>query len=188
MEFASIPEQAIGLLDRAFYEGDLDRIMSLYDEAAIVVPRPGTEARGHDAIRSLYGRMIQPGVGANQLRSRVVEADGIALFISQWILRQPGQETRTYIATTVLRRQSDGQWKAFIDNAQGPAILFVWLHIAVTHELTEKCISMLSYMHLVSEGLPLVLTSYPSRIYIVLRCRPVSQRIALLFYKEPWTC
>jgi ketosteroid isomerase-like protein len=123
MEFAKTPEYAIQILDRAFNEGDLDTIMDFHDEAALVVPQPGVEARGKDAIREMYRKMLHPGMVARQLKIRVLEADGIALFISRWSLSQPGQSEKTFIATTVLRQQSDGGWKAFIDNAQGPGIL-----------------------------------------------------------------
>ena len=119
---ARSPEHAIEILDRAFNEGDLDAIMDLYEEVAVVVPQPGTEARGKDAIRQMYAKMLQPGMAARQLKIRVLEVDGIALFLSQWSLSRPGQDDETFISTTVLRQQ-DGGWKALIDNAQGPAIL-----------------------------------------------------------------
>ena len=120
---ARSPEHAIEILDRAFNEGDLEKIMSFYDESAVVVPQPGIEARGKAAIRDMYAKMLQPGMVARQLKVRVLEADGIALFISQWSLSQPAQGEKTFISTTVLRQQDDGGWKAMIDNAQGPAIL-----------------------------------------------------------------
>ena len=120
---ANSPARVIEMLDRAFNDGDLDAIMNFYDEAAVVVPRPGVEARGKAAIREMYAEMLQPGVMARQLRYRVLEADGIALFLSQWSLSQPGKSDAIFTSTTVLRRQSDGGWKPLIDNAQGPAIL-----------------------------------------------------------------
>jgi uncharacterized protein (TIGR02246 family) len=123
MIIAHSPEEAIQILDRAFNHGDLDTIMELYDDEAVVVPQPGVEARGKEAIRQMYSRMLKPGLVARQMKTSVLESEGIALFISRWSLSQPGQPEQTHIATTVLRRQSDGGWKAFIDNAQGPAIL-----------------------------------------------------------------
>jgi hypothetical protein len=51
--------------------------------------------------------MLQPGMVSRQLKTRVLEADRIALFISYWNLTQPGQAEKKLIATTVLRRQSD---------------------------------------------------------------------------------
>jgi uncharacterized protein (TIGR02246 family) len=123
METAKNPEHAIQILDHAFNEGDLDTIMAFYDDGAVVVPQPGVEVRGKEAIREMYNKMLQPGMIARQSKIRVLEADGIALFISEWGLSQPGQTKKTFIATTVLRQQSEGGWKVLIDNAQGPAIL-----------------------------------------------------------------
>ena len=123
MEIARSPEHAIHILDRAFNEGDLESIMNFYDEAAVVVPQPGIEARGKAAIRDMYARRLQPGVLARQLKVRVLEANGIALFISQWSLALPGRDESTFTSTTVLREQDVGGWKVLIDNPQGPAIL-----------------------------------------------------------------
>ena len=97
---------------------------------AVVVPQPGIEARGKSAIRGLYAQMLQPGIVARQLKVRVLEADGIALFISHWSLSRPGEGEKTFISTTVLRQQQDhGGWKVIIDNAQGPAILDQRTHL-----------------------------------------------------------
>lgn len=123
MKFATSPEHAIQLLDQAFNEGDLESIMDLYDDVALVVTRPGVESRGKEAIRAMYEGMLQPGMVARQLKTCVLEVDGVALFISQWSLSEPGKDDKTYVSTTVLRRQQNGGWRAFIDNAHGPAIL-----------------------------------------------------------------
>ena len=123
MDIARSPEHAIRILDHAFNEGDLDKIMNFYDEDAVVVPQPGIEARGKAAIRDMYAKMLQPGIVASQLKVCVLEAKGIALFVSQWSLSSPGRDQSTFVATTVLREQEEGGWKVIIDNAQGPAIL-----------------------------------------------------------------
>ena len=120
---AHSPEHAIEILDRAFNEGDLETVMDFYDDAAVVVPQPGIEARGKAAIRDVYGQMLQPGMVARQLKVRVLEAGGIALFISHWSLSRSGEGEKPFISTTVLRQQDHGGWKVIIDNAQGPAIL-----------------------------------------------------------------
>ena len=117
------PEHAIEALDRAFNEGNLETIMDFYDEAAVVVPQPGVEARGRAAIHDMYAKMLEPGMVARQLNVRVLEANGIALFLSRWSLSRTEDGERTFISTTVLRQQDDGGWKVIIDNAQGPAIL-----------------------------------------------------------------
>ncbi len=120
--FARSPEHVIALLDRAFNEGDLETIMGFYEDAAIVVPEPGIEARGKEAIREMYANMLQTGTIARQVKVRVLEADGTALFLSQWSLSKVGQIEKFFVSTTVLRQQNS-EWKVLIDNAQGPAIL-----------------------------------------------------------------
>ena len=79
---AHSPEHAIEILDRAFNEGDLETVMDFYDDEAVVVPQPGIEARGKAAVRDVYAQMLQPGMVARQLKVRVLEADGVALFMS----------------------------------------------------------------------------------------------------------
>ena len=101
----------------------MDSVLSLYEDSAVVIPEPGKEARGKEELRSLYERFMQPGTSAKQLKTHVIEADEIALFTSRWTLHVEGEPPQTFIATTVLRRQSDGGWKALLDNARGPLIL-----------------------------------------------------------------
>ena len=120
---AQTPAHAIELLDDAFNRGDLDGVLRYYEEVAVVLPQPGTEARGTEELGELYGSFMKPGTTAKQIKTHVVEADGIALFTSRWSLSVDDQPPQEFIATTVLRRQSDGGWKALIDNARGPLIL-----------------------------------------------------------------
>jgi ketosteroid isomerase-like protein len=121
---ATSPEQAVELLDRAFAQGDLETVLSFYEEAAIVVTEPGKRARGAAELRSFFARAVQSGISAKQLTTQVIEAEGVALFLSRWTLQQKdGAAERTFIATTVFRKQRDGGWKALIDNPFGPLIL-----------------------------------------------------------------
>jgi ketosteroid isomerase-like protein len=120
---AKTPAHAVDPLDQAFNQGDLEGVLSYYDDAAVVIPIPGTQARGIQELRALYQRFMHPGVTAKQIKTNVIEADGIALFTSRWTLNIEGEPPQTFIATTVLRRQPDGSWKALIDNPRGPQIL-----------------------------------------------------------------
>jgi uncharacterized protein (TIGR02246 family) len=120
---ADSPEQAVELLDDAFNRGDLEAILRLYDEAALVLPIPGIQARGAAEVRELYGRLLHPSIKATQENTRVIQADGIALFVSRWTLHIEGQESEQHAATVVLRQQTDGSWKVLLDNPRGLAIL-----------------------------------------------------------------
>jgi ketosteroid isomerase-like protein len=122
---ADSPEHAVELLDRAFAQGELDAVLSFYEDAAVVITEPGKAARGTEELRNFFAWAMQSGSWAEQLRTQVIEADGVALFLSRWTLHSKGADVtaRTFIATTVFRKQPDGGWKALIDNPFGPLIL-----------------------------------------------------------------
>jgi ketosteroid isomerase-like protein len=124
---ATSPEYAVELLDRAFAQGDLGAVLSFYEEAAVVITEPGNAARGPEELTSFFVRAMQSGASAKQLKTQVIEADGVALFLSRWTLHvkdaPAGVAARTFTATTVFRKQPDGGWKILIDNPFGPSIL-----------------------------------------------------------------
>ena len=121
------PEHAVELLDRAFNDGDLEAVLSFYEDAAVVVTEPGETARGTAEIRSFFEQVINSGLSATQLKTHILEADGVALFLSRWTLRSKGSNEETasqrFIATTVFRKQPNGALKALIDNPFGPLVL-----------------------------------------------------------------
>lgn len=120
---ATSPEHAIELLDNAFNAGDIESVLRYYEDTAVVIPKPGTQARGKAELRSLYSAFMRPGISAKQIKTHVVEADGIALFTSRWTLVIDDAPPEVFLATTVFRKQPDGGWKALIDNARGPLVL-----------------------------------------------------------------
>lgn len=120
---ATSPEHAVELLDRAFAQGDLHALLSFYEDGAVVITEPGKAARGTAELTSFFARAMQSGSVAKQLQTQVIEADGVALFLSRWTLQVKGASERTFTATTVFRKQPDGGWKALIDNPFGPLIL-----------------------------------------------------------------
>jgi ketosteroid isomerase-like protein len=83
---ATSPEHAVELLDRAFAQGDLHAVLSFYEDAAVVITEPGKAARGTEELRSSFARAMQSGASAKQLKTQVIEADGVALFLSRWTL------------------------------------------------------------------------------------------------------
>ena len=119
------PQATVHELDRAFMAKDVEGIVSLYEDQAYVTPRPGTEARGTDAIRAMYAEFVKQDAHVQQHTERVLETDGVALYLSRWTLTLPDGTSHEAVATVVLRQQPDGGWKVLIDNAQGPALLDV---------------------------------------------------------------
>ena len=72
---ATSPKHAVELLDRAFAQGDLDAVLSFYEDAAVVITEPGRAARGTAELRSFFARAMQSGSSAKQLQTQVIEAD-----------------------------------------------------------------------------------------------------------------
>ena len=124
---AGSPEQAVELLDRAFRQKDIETVLSFYEEAAVVVSEPGKTMRGAASLRAFFEQAMLAGATARQLKTWTVEADGVVLFISRWVLATAasGEDAgeRTFVATTVFRKQPDGEWKILIDNPVGPLVL-----------------------------------------------------------------
>src|SRR5678816_237519 len=107
------PEQAVEMVDRAFNNGDLEAVLSFYEDGAVVVTEPaGKLARGKEELRHFLEQALAAKRSARQMKTYVVEADGIALFLSRWMLTDANSTdlsaSRRFIATTVFRKQPDG--------------------------------------------------------------------------------
>jgi uncharacterized protein (TIGR02246 family) len=124
---ANSPEHAVELLDQAFNQGDIETALSFYEDAAVIVAEPSRTIRGKTELRTFFESVMHSGASAKQLKTRVLEADGVALFLSRWTLTSKGAEEnaepRTFVATTVFRKQPDGSWRILIDNPIGPLLL-----------------------------------------------------------------
>jgi ketosteroid isomerase-like protein len=122
--FASSPEHIVQMMDKAFNEGDVNSLLGFYEDAAVVVTEPAKLARGKQELRGFLEHVMSSKPTARQLKTHVIEADGIALFLSRWTLATSGKaSSKKFVATTVFRRQPNGEWKALIDNSLGPLVL-----------------------------------------------------------------
>jgi ketosteroid isomerase-like protein len=120
--------QTVKLLDNAFNRGDLETVLSFYEEgAAVIAAEPLRLLRGPSELRDFFEEAMRAGMVAKQIKTRVIEAEGVALFLSRWSLAAKNPDsvevTRTFHATSVFRRQPDGRWKILIDNPLGPLLL-----------------------------------------------------------------
>lgn len=119
-------ERTVEMMDQAFNRGDLESVLSFYDDSAALVTEPGKLARGKEELRMFFQQVMASRPSAQQLKTHIIEADGIALFLSRWTLaseRSSQVSMKRFIATTVFRRQPSGEWKALIDNSLGPLVL-----------------------------------------------------------------
>ena len=115
------------MVDRAFNEGNIEAVLNFYENVAVVVTEPGKIARGKSELRPFFEQVLASKMTARQIKTYVLEADGVALFLSRWTLVTPGSsdesQARRFVSTLVLRKQPTGEWKALIDNSLGPLVL-----------------------------------------------------------------
>lgn len=117
-------EDAVAGLDAAFAARDLERVLDFYESGAVMIIEPGgTTACGREEIRRALAPIIANGATARQLKTRVFEANGVALFLSQWTLIDGLGRESPFTATTVFRFGPDGTWRVLIDNPFGPLVL-----------------------------------------------------------------
>jgi uncharacterized protein (TIGR02246 family) len=121
------PLQTVHDVDEAFNRGDLEAVLDCYEDQALMVIEPGKVVQGKVELRKTFQELLKLGFKATQLKTETLTAGDIALFISRWRLdgqTAEGKEfSKEFTATTVFRKQLDGQWKAIIDNSFGPDIL-----------------------------------------------------------------
>jgi ketosteroid isomerase-like protein len=112
------------MMDSAFNKRDLESLLGFYEDAGVVVTEPGKLARGKQELRRFLEQAMASRASARQIKTHVIETDGIALFLSRWVLASDsGEAPKRFMATAVFRKQPNGEWKALIDNSLGPLVL-----------------------------------------------------------------
>ena len=116
------PAEASTLFERYFAEGDLDGLMSLYEEGAVFPTTHGTST-GHDEIRATLKAYLDSGAKLMFGASLVFLAGELALIHTPWTMQMPDGSSPTGATAEVVRRQPDGSWKYVFDNPDGTALL-----------------------------------------------------------------
>jgi ketosteroid isomerase-like protein len=116
------PAEASRLFESYFADGDLNGLMSLYEEGAVFPTARGTST-GHDEIRATLQAYLDSGAKLTFGDSLVFSAGDLALIHTPWTMQMPNGSTPAGATAEVVRRQSDGTWKYIIDNPDGAALL-----------------------------------------------------------------
>jgi uncharacterized protein (TIGR02246 family) len=103
----------------AFNRHDVDAVMKLYEEDAVLV-RGGGHTRGKDAIRQAYLEVFAKHPAIELTTLAVHQAGSLAMLFGRWTLRETdangGTIQRDGKNTEVVRLQPDGRWLFVIDN------------------------------------------------------------------------
>jgi ketosteroid isomerase-like protein len=126
---AKTPKEAVTAADDAFNSRDLEGVLALYEDGAIMVYEPGHLATGKAALRQVFESLLNLNAVAKQEKIDVVQAGDIALWTSKWSVSGTAQDgtpfTRGGFGSAILRKHSDGGWRVAVENPWGPAVLDV---------------------------------------------------------------
>ena len=109
---------------RAYMAGDVDTIVSLYTEDAVLIPHGGTEVRGLDAIEAFWAPREGVTIAHHKITSAQVEVFGdVATDYGTYVARGSaggqtwGPSHGNYLI--VWKRGTDGQWRMQLDMWNG---------------------------------------------------------------------
>ena len=119
-------ELQIAKADRAINEEDLEAVMSVYSEDAVLVVRPGLNAVGKPRIREAMAAIaayFKHGLVVKQDGMTILEAGDTALVLARTVISAPNTPTEVRSATYVFNRAANGDWLCVIDNSYGHAVI-----------------------------------------------------------------
>lgn len=112
------PEQIHAALAAAFNAHDVDALVDLYEDDAVLVAGNGSLSAGRPAIRQHWIDKVSLG-GQMILTTRyVVQLGDLALLRTDWTFSYGNHETSASTAE-IARRQQDGSWRYVIDHPYG---------------------------------------------------------------------
>ncbi|WP_279006634.1 YybH family protein [Thomasclavelia cocleata] len=119
----------IAAADKAIKEERFDDLMDFYTDDAVLVVRPGLEAKGKEAIKEAFIKIaayFKNSVVPTQGKMLMIEAGDTVLVLSQTLLDADNKETSEYSMdrrATYVYRKIDGKWLCAIDNSYGTTLL-----------------------------------------------------------------
>ena len=119
----------IAAADKAIKEEKFDDLMDFYTDDAVLVVRPGLEAKGKEAIKEAFIKIaayFKNSVVPTQGKMLMIEAGDTVLVLSQTLLDADNKETSECSMdrrATYVYRKVDGKWLCAIDNSYGTTLL-----------------------------------------------------------------
>lgn len=122
---ARSPEETHALLAEAFNNGDLDALLRVYEENAVLVAPPDeVVATGREEIRKALEPAFALRPSARIEVVKKLQSDGLALTQARWSLVGADAEGQRVElggeGSIVSRRQADGSWRIVLDNPIRP--------------------------------------------------------------------
>lgn len=103
--------------------GDIDGLVALYAEDARILPPNAEMAQGHDAVRAIFGGMIDAGLTGSLATIETMVAADIGYRIGTYTLTAPDGSQADQGKYLEIWREINGEWKISVDtfNSDLPA-------------------------------------------------------------------
>ena len=141
LESTDSPEIAAGAEAwlEALNAGDIEAVVAVYTADARILPPNAELATGHGAVRTIFGGMIDAGLGGNTETIEIRAAADIGYHIGRYTLVAPDGTTADQGKFIETWRKVDGEWKISNDQFSSdlPATGAAETTILVTHEVEE---------------------------------------------------
>lgn len=115
--------------DKAIKEERFDDLMKFYTKDAVLVVKPGMEARGKDEIKNAFikiAKYFNNSVSPTQGNMKIIPAGDTILVLSQTFVDAKEKQDSNYPSerkATYVYRLIDGNWLCAIDNSYGVTLL-----------------------------------------------------------------
>ena len=117
------PEQVRKSIVEGINTGNIEALMTLYEDEAAFATQPGRLNHGLPGVREALAGFIAMKGKLDLKVTRVLEASDLALVTTVWSFAGTGPDGEPVKLATksadVLRRQADGSWRLVIDNPWG---------------------------------------------------------------------
>jgi ketosteroid isomerase-like protein len=117
------PEALLNSQVEKFNKGNINFLMTLYENDACFASKPGQTVNDLEGIRRAFQGFIEARVKLDARAKRVLQADNLALLITEWSLTGTEPDGKPINlngrGTIVFRRQPDHSWLMVIENPWG---------------------------------------------------------------------
>lgn len=121
---AQNPAEVYATYLKAFNAGNIDATLACYEPQACFMSRSGRAAYGPEELREVFRVTFsnKPQMKFN-LRKVIPAGEDLALVVVEWRSKAVSAEGEVRLwsgmATDIVRRQPDGNWKIVLDNPYG---------------------------------------------------------------------
>lgn len=122
-------KELISKADKAIREERFDDLMEFYTDDAVLVVKPGLEAKGKTAIKNAFIKIaayFKNSIVPTQGKMTMIEAGDTVLVLSQTLLDADNKDASEYSMdrrATYVYRNVNGKWLCAVDNSYGTALL-----------------------------------------------------------------